>query len=95
MLADICVLGLGMTKTEAARLAFAEACKVAGSDTITEENAALSVAREFLPPFALAVLDKTAEPTAEYWEWLQVSTETAQAEHDAAVRAGHGWYQEG
>lgn len=76
------------SKAEIARLAFVAAAKECGSDPIVEENAILSVSREFLPAFAIAVLDETAEPTAEYYEWLTAQTLTAQAEHDAEIAAG-------
>lgn len=78
-------------KTEAARQDFFTAARACGSDPIVEENAALNIGREFLPAHALAVLDKTGEPTIEYWEWLTESVETAQAEHDREIAAGHEW----
>jgi hypothetical protein len=41
------------------------------SKAIEFEDQALSVAREFLPPEAIAVLDaRDSEPPPAYWEWL-------------------------
>lgn len=73
---------------EAARQKFFSTCVDCGTDPIVEENAMLNVGREYLPAHAVAVLDKTAEPTAEYWDWLREGTEQAQTEHDAQVDAG-------
>ena len=64
------------------RAAFFALCEECGTDPVTEEQAILSVAREFLPPEALAVLDG-GEPTLAYWEFLAGQTAQAQAEHDA------------
>ncbi len=75
--------------TEAARIKFFEAAHACGSNPVSEENAILSVGNEFLPACAIAVRDKTAEPTAEYWDFLRSQTETAQAEHDAEIAAGY------
>jgi hypothetical protein len=72
-------------------LAFVNACKAAGTDPIVEENAILSIGREFLPACAIAVLDKTGETSGEYWAWLTKQTEAAQAEHDREYAAGHEW----
>lgn len=77
-----------MNNPETARLAFIAAARECGSDPIVEENAILNVGREFLPPFAITVLDKTGEPTAEYWDWLTDSVNEAQAEHDREIAAG-------
>lgn len=66
--------------------AFIEACDAAGSNPIAQENAVLSVGREFLPPHALAVLDGGIA-TEEYWVWLR--GQTTERERDYA--AGHGW----
>lgn len=74
--------------TENARLAFVAYCKEIGSFPTDEEEAILNCGREFLPPFAVAVLDKTAEPSAEYYGWLLAQTTAAQAEHDAEYAAG-------
>lgn len=76
------------TAVDVAREAFYAAAVACGSDAYSEEQAILSIGREFLPAHALAVLDQTGEPTVEYWEWLTEQTETAQAEHGAAVAAG-------
>ena len=59
-----------------------------GSDPVTEEQAILSVGREFLPACALAVLDGN-EPTDDYWLFLFAQTEQAQDEHDRDYAAGH------
>lgn len=39
------------------------------SDAIAFENSCLAVSREFLPQFAIVVLDG-GESTPEYWTWL-------------------------
>ena len=70
------------------RTRYAEVCEAFGTDVLAEEQAILSVGREFLPAEALAVLDG-GEPTAEYWGWLAEQTRAAQREHDADVAAGY------
>jgi len=74
-----------------ARAAYAAYCNEIGTDIVAEENAILSVGREFLPPHAVAVLDG-GEATEEYWTWLHNQTHTAQQEHDREVAAGHEWH---
>lgn len=74
---------LGMTNhiaSQAARTAFVEICALAGSDTVAQENAALSVGREHLPEHALKVLGKqdlTAREEREYYEWLTENVQTS------------------
>ncbi len=75
-----------MTRTE-----FTDLARSVGSDPIAEEHAALNIGREFLPEFAIVVLDG-GEPTPEYWDWLADSVQQAQNEHDAEVAAGHEWH---
>ena len=75
-----------------ARAAFRATAEECGSDAVSEEQAILSVGREFLPPCALAMLDDGTESAA-YYEWLTEQVEAAQAEHDAEVAAGHEWHQ--
>jgi len=81
--------------SQAARTAFVEICADAGSTTVAEENAALSIGREFLPPVALIVLDKSRDLTAreeiEYHEWLTAGVQTAIDENAAELAAGHEW----
>ncbi len=79
---------LNMSNTESARLAFITLAEKCGSDAVSEENAILSIGREFLPPCALRVLDH-GKYTAEYWNWLTGQTQQAQDEHDADYAAGH------
>ncbi len=55
---------------ETARLEFVAYCHDRGTHHVRAEDEVLSVGREYLPAFAIAVLDKTAEPTAEYYDWL-------------------------
>ena len=74
-----------------ARATFRAAAEECGSDAVSEEQAILSVGREFLPPCALAMLDDGTESAA-YYEWLTEQVEKAQAEHDAEVAAGHEWH---
>lgn len=72
----------------AARNGFAEICKLAGSDVVAEENAALSIGREHLPIHALNVLDKrplNAAEETEYYEWLTEGVQAAMDEQ-ATVR---------
>ena len=78
-----------MTTTKApnvtsARRAYCDYCLSLGTTAIDEENAALSVGREFLPPCALAVLDDRDAATVEYYQWLTDGTAAAQAEHSVA-----------
>ena len=77
----------------ATRQAFIDCARACGSDPISEEQAILSIDREFLPPCALVVLDG-GEPTEDYWAFLISQTEQAQAEHDREVAAGHEWHRE-
>ena len=77
-----------------ARRAYCDYCLSLGTTAIDEENAALSVGREFLPPCALAVLDDRDAATVEYYQWLTDGTAAAQAEHDAEYAAGHEWHAE-
>ncbi len=68
------------TVSQVARTAFVEICALAGSTTVAEENAALSIGREHLPEHALKVLDKTdlsAREEREYYEWLTEGVQTA------------------
>lgn len=81
-----------MNTTNTARAEFAAICQDCGTDPVTEENAVLSIGREFLPPCALAVLDDRDAATVEYYEWLCEQTRDAQAEHDAEIAAGHEWH---
>ncbi len=71
-----------------ARAAYAVLCDAIGTDVTAEENAILSIGREFLPPSALAVLDG-GPATVEYFEFLTSQTEAAQAESDAEYQASH------
>lgn len=72
---------------QATRESFIEAAG-GQAEAIAAENAALSIGREFLPPFALAVLDKESEGSPEYWAWLIESVEQQEAEAEAeAVEA--------
>jgi hypothetical protein len=82
------------TAIESARLKFVCLCKEVGSDSISEENAILSVGREFLPPCAIAVLDNRNASSVEYYEWLSSQTMAAQDQHDRDVDAGHEWHDE-
>jgi len=79
--------------------AFSEACHRAGSTKIAEEDAALSIGREFLPAVALIVLDDsrrlTAEELTEYYDWLIAGVETAIRENAESIAAGHEWHQAG
>lgn len=73
--------------SQAARTAFVEICALAGSTTVAEENAALSIGRELLPEHAIKVLDKvdlTPREEREYYEWLTAVVQTAidEAKHD-------------
>jgi hypothetical protein len=73
--------------SQAARAAYDDICEEAGSTVVAEENAALSIGREFLPPFALAVLDKrelTAHEEIEYYEWLTDGVQMAIDENSQA-----------
>ena len=76
------------TTIESARTAYAVLCASFGTDVTAEENAILSVGREFLPPCALAVLADRDAATVEYYEWLTMQTQQAQDEHDAEYAAG-------
>jgi hypothetical protein len=67
---------------EVARLAYV-ATFATLAEAVAYENATLSIGREFLPGFALAVLDG-GEDTAEYWAWLTESAEQAEQEAAAA-----------
>lgn len=83
--------------SQAARTAFTEISALAGSTTVAEENAALSIGREFLPAFAIKVLDKvdlTASEEREYYEWLTESVQTAIDENAETLNAGHEWHGE-
>jgi hypothetical protein len=73
------------------RQTFVDLVRSIGSDPIAEEQAILSIAREFLPACALAVIDG-AEPTEDYWAFLISQTEQAQEEHDREYQAGHEWH---
>jgi len=64
-------------QTETARLAFVTYCTDIGSHHVPEEHSILNIGREYLPAFAIAVLDKTAEPTAEYYDWLRSQSAAA------------------
>ena len=76
---------MARARTEAdGRAAYLALCEECGTDRVAEEQAVLSVGREFLPPEALTVLDG-GEPTLGYWEFLAGQTGQAQAEHDAEV----------
>ena len=81
-----------MKTIEKARTEYSELCRTFGTDKIDEENAILSVGREFLPACAIAVLDG-GEATVEYYEWLTLQTQSAQNEHDLEVAAGHEWHE--
>jgi hypothetical protein len=72
------------------RQAFAECARAIGLDPIAEEDAILSVGREFLPACALAVLDGS-EPTEEYWAFMIAQTTEAHEEHDREYAAGNEW----
>ena len=72
-----------------ARRAYCDYCLSLGTTAMAEENAALSIGREFLPTCALAVLDDSDAATVEYYQWLTDGTAAAQAEHDAEYAAGH------
>jgi len=63
--------------TETARLAFVAHCAYIGSHHLVEEGAILHGGREYLPACAIAVLDKTAGPTAEYYDWLRSQSAAA------------------
>lgn len=67
-----------MSAVDIARKEYAELCASFGLDAVTEENAILSVGREFLPACALVVRDHTGPTTVEYYEWLTEQTSTAQ-----------------
>ncbi len=57
-------------------------------EAIEFENGALNVGREFLPDFAIAVLDRTdTDPPAAYWAWLaeQVQEMRQEDEENAAA----------
>ena len=77
-----------------ARRAYCDYCLSLGTTAMAEENAALSIGREFLPTCALAVLDDSDAATVEYYQWLTSVTAAAQAEHDAEYAAGHEWHAE-
>lgn len=82
--------------SQVARTAFVEICALAGSTTVAEENAALSIGREHLPEYAIKVLDKqelTAREEREYYEWLTESVQTAIDEHSAELATGHEWFE--
>jgi hypothetical protein len=75
-----------------ARSQFESACTDAGSDMITEEQAILNIAREFLPKCALLVLDgQDLTPAQEvaYFEFLTEQVEAAAAAHDRRYKAEH------
>ncbi len=80
-----------MDKIQRARCTYAAYCTEIGTDAVTEENAILSIGREFLPACALAVLDGYGA-TVEYYEWLMGQTRQAQDEHDREYAAGHEWH---
>ncbi|OGS00202.1 MAG: hypothetical protein A2V88_08315 [Elusimicrobia bacterium RBG_16_66_12] len=67
-------------KIEIARLEFVLVAGESGSDSLSEEQALLSVDRRCLPACALAVLDG-GERTVEYYQWCREQTLQAQAEH--------------
>ena len=80
-----------------AKDAFADACEACGTDPITEEQAILSIGREFLPAYALKVLDGkklTQSESRSYWSWLSSQVLSAQLEHDQEYALGHEWHQE-
>lgn len=82
--------------SQSARTKFVEICSLAGSTTVAEENAALSIGREFLPDFAIKVLDRqflTEREEIEYHEWLIDSVQDAMDEHSATINAGHEWHK--
>jgi hypothetical protein len=84
------------TSSQQARTAFVEICALAGSDVVAEENAILSIGREFLPEFALKVLDKidlSAREEIEYYEWLTDSVQAAMDEHANTLACGHEWHE--
>jgi len=83
-----------MTTLETARATFYALCSDLGTTPVAEENAILSVGREFLPPCAIAVLNDRDAATVEYFEWLSAETQTAQDEHDREIDAGHEWHRE-
>lgn len=77
-----------------ARANFIVLCEKFGSDHVAEENAILSIGREFLPPCAIEVLDNKTE-SVEYYQWLANQTTAAQDEHEQDIAAGHEWDEYG
>ena len=73
-----------MDNIQSARCTYAAYCTEIGTDAVTEENAILSVGREFLPACALAVLDGD-KATVEYYEWLEEQTRQAQDDREYAA----------
>jgi hypothetical protein len=81
--------------SQQARTDFVEICALAGSSTVAEENAALSIGREFLPEFALKILDKidlNAKEEIEYYEWLTYGVQVAIDENAYTLECGHLWH---
>jgi hypothetical protein len=76
-----------MPSLEQARADWEELVNECGSDTVSEENAILSIGRAFLPECAVVVLDG-GEATVEYYLFLSQQTAQAQHEHDVEVAAG-------
>jgi hypothetical protein len=64
---------------DAAARAYEEMCESLGVNAVAEEKIILSIGRELLPPCAIAVLDKTAPASVEYYAWL---TQVAQEVED-------------
>jgi radical SAM superfamily enzyme len=84
-----------ISAVESAKSEFAEICTLAGSNTVIEETAALSIGREFLPDYAIKVLDDqelTSEETLQYYVWLTLGVQTAMDEDARELAAGHEWH---
>lgn len=64
-----------MTTETVALLRFVAYCRDTDMCPIEQENAILSIGREYLPACARAVLDNTAKPTAQYYYWLLSQTD--------------------
>ena len=56
------------------------------STPVEDENALLSIGREFLPPCARVVLDGGA-PTVEYWRWVTSQVRQMARERVSEVRS--------
>jgi hypothetical protein len=69
-----------MTPCDEAEAEFVKLCRELGTTAVAEETAILRIGREFLPPCALAVLDKSGPATGEYWEWLTEQTQAGRHE---------------